>query len=63
MNAYHFNFKKNVNGKTTIIKLDCFNDCIVLDTVFLKLMFVLDFDLKVFQTVILSTQCFETCLE
>lgn len=56
-------FQKNVNGKTSIIKLGYFKVPIVPNTVFLKLMFALRFDLKVFQIVILSTQCSEICLE
>ena len=57
-------FHKNVNGKTSIIKPGYLKDPIVPSTVFLKLMFVLHLDLKVFQIVILSTlKHFEICLE
>lgn len=55
-------FQKNISGKTSIVKLGYFKDPIVPNTVFLKLVFVLYFNLKVFQIVILSTQCFEICL-
>lgn len=46
-----------------IIKLGYFKDLTVPNTVFPKLMFVLHFDLKIFQFIILSTKYFEICLE